>query len=115
MIFKKEPFFKGKSNPDQLVKIVRVLGTQGLVKYLNKYGIQLDDDYMEEIGKHKRKAWESFVNDKNKDLANEEAIDFLDKLLVYDHAKRLLPKEAMLHPYFKPVINKHTYDKEMRS
>lgn len=104
MIFRREPFFKGKSNPDQLVKIARVLGTSGLDKYLNKYGIELEEDYMEEIGRHKRKPWESFVNDKNEDLCSEEALDFLDKLLVYDHAKRILPKEAMLHPYFTPVV-----------
>mmetsp|Transcript_16029 Transcript_16029/g.14008 ORF Transcript_16029/g.14008 Transcript_16029/m.14008 type:complete len:341 (+) Transcript_16029:7-1029(+) len=103
MIFRKEPFFKGKSNPDQLVRIVKVLGTNGLMKYLNKYQIDIDDDFLEEIGSHKRKSWESFINSNNEDLVSDEALDFLDKLLVYDHAKRILPKEAMLHPYFKPV------------
>jgi casein kinase II subunit alpha len=33
-----------------------------------------------------------------------EAIDFLDKLLRYDHADRLTAKEAMDHPYFAPVV-----------
>lgn len=112
MMFKKEPFFKGKSNPDQLVKIVKVLGTQGLLKYLNKYGVVLEDDYLQEIGKHKRKPWETFINERNQDLISEEGLDFLDKLLVYDHAKRILPREAMLHPYFKPVIEA-TKDKVM--
>ncbi len=28
MIFRREPFFKGNDNYDQLVKIARVLGTQ---------------------------------------------------------------------------------------
>jgi len=32
-----------------------------------------------------------------------EAIDFLDKLLRYDHQTRLTAKEAMNHPYFYPV------------
>lgn len=54
MIFKKEPFFKGKSNPDQLVKIAKVLGTPDLHKYLAKYNIDIDEDYVEEIGKHSK-------------------------------------------------------------
>ena len=36
-------------------------------------------------------------------LCTEEAIDLIDKLLVYDHAHRILPKEAMKHPYFNQV------------
>lgn len=115
MIFRKEPFFKGKSNPDQLVKIVKVLGSSGLQKYLTKYQIELEDDFVEEIGNHKRKSWESFVNGQNQELVSDEAIDFLDKLLVYDHSKRILPKEAMLHPYFKPVKDAHnTKDAAMK-
>lgn len=31
------------------------------------------------------------------------AIDFLDRLLRYDHAERLTAEEAMQHPYFQPV------------
>lgn len=30
-------------------------------------------------------------------------IDFLDKLLRYDHQERLTALEAMAHPYFEPV------------
>jgi casein kinase II subunit alpha len=33
----------------------------------------------------------------------EEAIDLLSKMLKYDHAERITPREAMEHPYFKPV------------
>ncbi|KAG5385736.1 hypothetical protein IGI04_037206 [Brassica rapa subsp. trilocularis] len=54
MIFRKEPFFYGHDNQDQLVKIAK-------------------------------------------------AIDFLDKLLRYDHQDRLTAKEAMAHPYFAQV------------
>lgn len=42
MIFKREPFFYGHDNSDQLVKIARVLGTDELNAYLDKYGIELD-------------------------------------------------------------------------
>jgi casein kinase II subunit alpha len=42
MIFQKEPFFRGEDNFDQLVKIVRVIGTDELAAYLNKYSLTLD-------------------------------------------------------------------------
>ena len=41
-IFRKEPFFYGHDNYDQLVKIAKVLGTDELNVYLNKYRIELD-------------------------------------------------------------------------
>ncbi|GMF63347.1 unnamed protein product [[Candida] boidinii] len=45
IVFKKEPFFKGDSNTDQLVKIAKVLGTDDLIKYCNKYEIKLGSEY----------------------------------------------------------------------
>lgn len=36
-IFRKEPFFHGHDNYDQLVKITKVLGTEDLYAYLEKY------------------------------------------------------------------------------
>ena len=53
---------------------------------------------------HTRKRWERFVHGENQHLVSNEAIDFLDHLLRYDHAERLTAKEAMDHPYFKPVV-----------
>jgi casein kinase II subunit alpha len=41
MIFNKEPFFKGSDNYDQLEQITKVLGTEELYVYLNKYNIKL--------------------------------------------------------------------------
>lgn len=101
MIFRKEPFFHGADNQDQLVKIARVCGTDGLFEYTAKYGITLDGSFMTQIGKHPRKPWKTFVNASNKALANDDALDLLDGLLKYDHQERLTAKEAMGHPYFE--------------
>lgn len=40
------------------------------------------------------------MNRENSHLVENDAIDFLDKLLQYDHAQRLTAREAMEHPYF---------------
>lgn len=40
------------------------------------------------------------MNSKNEHLISDEAIDLLDQMLLYDHAMRITPKDAMEHPYF---------------
>lgn len=104
-IFRKEPFFYGHDNYDQLVKIAKVLGTDELNAYLNKYHIELDPHLAALVGRHSRKPWSKFINVENQHLAVPEAVDFLDKLLRYDHQERPTAKEAMAHPYFFPIRN----------
>jgi len=103
MVFRKEPFFHGHDNYDQLVRIAKVLGTEELYEYLEKYQIELDPRFNDILGRHSRKRWERFVHSENQHLVSPEALDFLDKLLRYDHAERLTAREAMEHPYFAPV------------
>ncbi|KAG6536770.1 hypothetical protein ZIOFF_001839 [Zingiber officinale] len=105
MVFRKEPFFYGQDNYDQLVKIAKVLGTDGLNSYLNKYRLELDPHLEKLVGRHSRKPWTRFINSENQHLAVPEAVDFVDKLLQYDQKDRLTAKEAMAHSYFNPVRN----------
>uniref|UniRef100_A0A672M5J8 non-specific serine/threonine protein kinase n=1 Tax=Sinocyclocheilus grahami TaxID=75366 RepID=A0A672M5J8_SINGR len=104
MIFQKEPFFHGQDNYDQLVRIAKVLGTEELSSYLNKYHIELDTRFKDLLGQQTRKRWENFVQPENQHLVSPEALDLLDKLLCYDHQQRLTAQEAMEHPYFYPVL-----------
>ena len=103
MIFRKEPFFHGHDNYDQLVKICKVLGTDDFQAYLDKYKIELDSHYDVILGRYPRKPWSRFVTPENQHFVSDEAIDFLDKLLRYDHQERLTAQEAQNHPYFDPV------------
>ena len=103
MVFRKEPFFHGHDNYDQLVRIAKVLGTEELYEYLDRYQIELDPRFNDILGHHSRKRWERFVHSENQHLVSPEALDFFDKLLRYDHQERLTAKEAMEHPYFYPV------------
>jgi casein kinase II subunit alpha len=43
------------------------------------------------------------VNEKNKDMVSEEALDLLEKMLQYDKNKRIGCKAAMAHNYFNPI------------
>lgn len=62
MIFQKEPFFQGKDNYDQLVKIAKVLGTEDLYNYVEKYNVTLDNHYDEILTSQAKKPWDKFVN-----------------------------------------------------
>ena len=52
MIFRKEPFFHGHDNYDQLVKIAKVLGTEALFHYLDTYDLELDPHFDGILGRH---------------------------------------------------------------
>ncbi|PNY26447.1 Casein kinase II subunit alpha [Tolypocladium capitatum] len=113
MIFRKEPFFHGNSNSDQLVKIAKVLGTDDLFDYLDKYEIELDAQYDDILGRFQKKPWHSFVTSENQRFVSNEAIDFLDKLLRYDHQERLTAKEAQGHQYFDPVRDPEVFKQNL--
>ncbi|VAH46514.1 unnamed protein product [Triticum turgidum subsp. durum] len=87
-------YFKG---PELLVDL------QDYDYSLNKYRIELDPQLEALVGRHSRKPWSKFINADNQHLVSPEAIDFLDKLLQYDHQDRLTAREAMAHPYFLQV------------
>lgn len=61
------------------------------------------------LSRHSRKRWERFVHSENQHLVSTEALDFLDKLLRYDHQARLTAREAMDHPYFCKPTAYQTY------
>merc|ERR1712039_25873 len=94
MVFRKEPFFQGRDNYDQLVKIGRVLGTDGLFDYIDRYNLQLDPHFDDILGKHSRKAWSKFLTSENQSLVNSEVMDLIDRMLIYDHAASILRPDS---------------------
>lgn len=41
------------------------------------------------------KPWNKFIKPENQTLCSEDALDLLSKMLIYDHAERILPREAL--------------------
>ena len=103
IIFMKEPFFRGENNIDQLVKIIKVLGTDRFWQYIAKYNITVPKEFNGLIRPSVQRPWASFVNAENRQLCPPDAIEFLDRLLQYDMADRIQAKDAIDHPYFDPV------------
>ena len=52
------------------------------------------------LSRYPKKPWSRFITSENQRYISNEAIDFLDKLLRYDHQERLTAREAQDHPYF---------------
>lgn len=107
MIFMKEPFFRGSDNYDQLVRICKVLGTDVLYEYLNKYNIELERAFDSILDRYHPKPLTKFVVKENKHLCSDAALDMCEKMLRMDHAARILPKECFNHPYFVGIEDKY--------
>ncbi|KAG5875051.1 hypothetical protein JTB14_026182 [Gonioctena quinquepunctata] len=106
MLFRKEPFFHGLDNSDQLVRIVKVLGTSELNAYLKKYNIVIDQKLQALLGVHTRKSWQRFVHTEHEYLITDQAINLLESLLKIDHMDRITAREALNHKYFSPIRRK---------
>lgn len=123
LLFQKrnEPVFRGQDNVDQLDKIVQVLGTRDLQRYLRKYQISVTPEIQQIIRRYSHpdedsqsnhhplrvdQWYSAFSNDDDDDLPflpPKDGIDLLNQLLVYDPDERLSAREAMQHPFFDAV------------
>ena len=105
MIFRRDTFFKGLDNFDQLLKIIKVLGKEDLDKYLKRYNLRMPIEVKKMMGSKEwpKQPWENFITAENMEFANEDALDLLDKMLQFDKNLRIRPKDAMQHKYFHPI------------
>ncbi|CAD8069878.1 unnamed protein product [Paramecium sonneborni] len=88
-----EPLFLGESAVDQMVEIVKVLGTPNHEQILS-----MNKDYdvqSNKLAKIKQRDWKKVL--KTKDT---KAIDLVSKLLTYCPKTRLTPFKSLAHPYF---------------
>jgi casein kinase II subunit alpha len=110
MIFKRAVFFRGEDEFDQLVRISKVLGTEALHAYCEKYGVTMDPRMAQLCGIRPQVPWRKFANSDNQHLTSQTAFDLLSLLLKYDHHDRATAAEALAHPYFDPVREANSRD-----
>jgi casein kinase II subunit alpha len=92
-----------RDNVDQLRQIASALGGKDLLKYCNRINVTLSPELKEAVVDYQhRKPWSSFISH-GCPIPDQYAFDLLDKLLVYDHSKRLTAAEAMNHSFFDDV------------
>jgi casein kinase II subunit alpha len=99
MIFHIDPFFEGEDLEDQLVQIVKVLGTDVMEEYVAEHKLERPAHIRSKMPK---RPWASFIS-AGTPHATPEAMDLLDKMLAFDHEKRITARDAMLHAFFDPI------------
>ena len=90
--------FPGKTSEDQLLEIMKILGSPTKEELINMNG-KYKNIKMEKIPK---KSWNEFFKDYNNDPLY---VDLVSKLLVYEPETRLGPYKALCHPYFDDLRN----------
>ncbi|KAK2119493.1 Cell division protein kinase 1 [Saguinus oedipus] len=93
----KKPLFHGDSEIDQLFRIFRALGTPNNEVWPEAGSLQ---DYKNTFPKWKPGSLASDVKN-----LNENGLDLLSKMLIYDPAKRISGKMALNHPNFHDLDN----------
>ena len=88
---------------EHLDAIAQVLGTAPLKRFVNKYKDYLDVGQMRGVGDYTKQPWTNFITEENAHLYDPLAADLLDKMLVFDHTRRLTAEEALWHPYFNEI------------
>ncbi|KAL0079683.1 kinase-like domain-containing protein [Phycomyces blakesleeanus] len=89
-----QPFFPGDSGIDQLVEIIKILGTPSKQEIA-----AMNASYVE----HKFPQIKPHPLQKIFSSATIEAVDLLSRLLQYHPQRRISAIEALCHPFFDPI------------
>lgn len=92
----KRPLFHGDSEIDQLFRIFRTLGTPTDDIWP---GVTQLQDYKSTFPMWTKPNIKGAVKG-----MDEEGLDLLEKMLIYDPAKRITAKASMRHPYFDHIL-----------
>ncbi|KAI8888319.1 Pkinase-domain-containing protein [Backusella circina FSU 941] len=94
-----QPFFPGDTGIDQLVEIIKILGTPSKPEIA-----AMNASYVE----HRFPQIKPHPLAKIFSWASVEAIDLLSRMLQYDPSKRITPIEALCHPFFDAIRDPNT-------
>lgn len=95
-----QPLFPGESGVDQLVEIIKVLGTptREMIHTMNP-------NYSEfKFPQIKAHPWQKVFRSRTP----ADAIDLINKLLVYNPERRMTPIEALQHSFFDELRDQQT-------
>jgi len=96
-----QPIFPGESASDQLVEIIKILGTPTKNQILD-----MNPEYNEfRFPTIKAYPWVKVFKNR---IVSDEYLDLVSKLLVYEPEIRLKPLKSLLHPFFDELRDINT-------
>ncbi|KAJ2919284.1 hypothetical protein MD484_g1074, partial [Candolleomyces efflorescens] len=94
------PLFRGRDNQDQLLHIMRIIGTPSPAQFAK---ICKETSIQPEIQPKQFPNYPRMPFHQVLPKASPQALDLLDKLLKFDPAERISAADALAHPYFSSV------------
>ncbi|PPQ63706.1 hypothetical protein CVT24_004286, partial [Panaeolus cyanescens] len=88
------PLFRGRDNQDQLLHIMRVIGTPSEAQF-QKICKETPELQIKQYPRYAKMPFQQVLP-----KASPQAIDLLERLLKFDPAERISAAEALMHPYF---------------
>jgi negative regulator of PHO system len=88
------PLFRGRDNQDQLLHIMRIIGTPSPAQ-LQKMAKETPDIQTKTFPQYAKMPFSQVLS-----KATPQAIDLLERLLKFDPAERISAADALSHPYF---------------
>lgn len=99
-LFQGHPVFPGANGPDQMVEIIKILGTPSFDD-LNSINPRFTQFRFPYLAPH---PWEKVI----KHLPPAEALDLISRVLVYSPSRRITPLEACAHPFYDELRRRGT-------
>jgi serine/threonine protein kinase len=103
------PLFRGKDNNDQLISIMRIIGTPDERTFKSMATVSPEIN-VKQFTRYSKVPFERIIP-----KASPQAIDLLERLLQFDPSKRITAQEALRHPYFTGNITSSSISSSVSS
>jgi len=91
------PLFRGRDNQDQLLHIMRIIGTPSDAQFQKMFK-ETPEITLKPYPRYPKMPFQQVLP-----KASPQAVDLLERLLKFDPAERISAAEALSHPYFTSV------------